>query len=191
MKRAVFLHGTDGDPSHHWWPWLKAQFEASGYEVWAPVLPDNHRPNAKTYWDYLLSQGWNFQDNVIVGHSSGATEVLNLLSSRDFPKVRAAVLVGVFLNQDLTSRSASFESDQFTDLCPEAGFDLTEIMQNAEKFYFVHGDDDGYCSYDDAVQACHAVGGEMITITNGGHLTSRFGTQIPQLTSVLIRDNIL
>ncbi len=190
-KRAVFLHGTDGDPTHHWWPWLKQQFEQSGYEVWTPVLPNNHTPNRTEYWDFLTTKGWGFNDNVIVGHSSGATTVLNLLARSEFPKVKAAVLVGAFLNQNLTSKLSDFETDQFAQLFPEEGFDLSIIKKKADSFYFVHGDNDGYCSYDDAVDASRALGGKMITVKNGGHLTSSYGTELPQLTDALAHDNIL
>ena len=193
MKRAVFLHGTSGDPLHHWWPWLKAEFEKSGYEVWAPLLPDNDRPNDMTYWKFLASQNWDFHDNVLVGHSSGATTVLNLLAREEFPQVKAAVLVGAFLNEDLTSKSADFDhTDQFADLFPADGFDWQVIQRKAEKFYFVHGNDDPYCSYADAVETCETLGGEMITIQNGGHLSTRFGvTELPQLVNSLQRDAIL
>lgn len=193
MKRAVFLHGTNGDPSDHWWPWLKAQFESSGYEVWAPVLPDNDRPNEETYREFLMSKEWSFNDNVLVGHSSGATTVLNLLARSEFPKVKAAVLVGTFLNENLTSKSSDFEkSDQFIHLFPSNGFDWQTIKDKSEKFYFVHGDDDPYCLYADAVEACDILGGEMITVQNGGHLSASFGVvKLPQLITSLERDKIL
>lgn len=192
-KRAVFLHGTSGHPGDHWWPWLKDKFERSNYEVWAPELPDNDRPNTKTYWDFLTSQNWDFRENVLVGHSSGATTILNLLANPDFPKVKTAVLVGVFLNEDLTSKSADFEqTGQFASLFPKSGSDWSVIKQKAEKFYFVHGDDDPYCSYQDALEASKQLGGELITIDGGGHLSSSFGvTELPRLVAVLERDNIL
>lgn len=193
-KRALFLHGTGGSPHDHWWPWLKSEFEQSGYQVWTPQLPDSQRPSAQKYWDFLHeATDWDFADNVLVGHSSGATSVLNLLSEPDFPKVKAAVLVGVFLNEDLTSTSPDFrDGSQFAELFPLAGFDWPTIKMKAEKFYFIHGDNDPYCAYDDAVAAAVELGGELLTIPSGGHLSVASGvTDFPRLVEVLRRDGIV
>ena len=192
-RRALFLHGTNGSPSDHWWPWLRQEFEKSGYEVWVPLLPDNDRPNEQTYWDFLASSQWDFADNVLVGHSSGATSVLNLLARPTFPKAKAAVLVAAFLNEDLTSKSPDFEqAGQFAGLFPPDGFDWEAIKQKAERFYFVHGDDDPYCAYNDAVEAARALNGELITMPGAGHISeSPAVTELPQLADVLKRDSLL
>lgn len=193
MKQAVFLHGTGGSPNDHWWPWLKEQFEQSGYEVWAPVLPDSHKPSASKYWDFLHSVDWDFSGNVLVGHSSGATSVLNLLMRPEFPKVKAAVLVGAFLNEDLTIGSPDFEDDtQFANLFPPAGFDWPVIKIKAEKFYFVHGDNDPYCAYDVAVAAAKQLGGTFVAVPGGGHLSVSSGvTELLQLGELLRADGIV
>jgi len=192
MRTAVFLHGTNGDTSHHWWPWLRKQFEINGYSVQAPHLPDNDRPNEETYWNFLTSKNWKFEDSVLVGHSSGATTVLNLLSREEFPQVDTAILIGVFLNQKLTRGSADFEDDgQFDHLFPPHGFDWNAIKAKARRIYVVHGDDDPYCSYNDAVSAANALGARLITIPKGGHLSTRFGVvELPALTEALKEDGL-
>ncbi len=196
MKRALFLHGTGGSPNDHWWPWLKQRFEESGYEVWAPLLPDNHRPSAEKYWEFLHSGDWEFADNVLVGHSSGATSVLNLLARPEFPKVKAAVLVGAFLNEDLTSQSPDFKDPrQFAELFPPDGFDWRLIRQKAERFYFVHGSDDPYCSYDNAANAAEKLKGVLIAIIavpDGGHLSVDSGiVELPLLSDALRKDGVV
>ena len=79
-KKAVTLHGTDGDPSHGWQPWMREQLVANGYKVLHPLLPDNHTPNKQIYNTFLFGREWDFPDYVMVGHSSCATAILNLLS---------------------------------------------------------------------------------------------------------------
>lgn len=192
MKHAVFLHGTNGDPGDHWWPWLRGKFENSGYEVWAPKLPGCDRPNKRTYHDFLVGQDWDFRSNVLVGHSSGATTVLNLLADDSFPKVQVAILVASFLNEDLTKTVDWYENGQFDELFPVGGFEFEKLRIKADKFYFVHSQDDPYCSYEDALRACKLLGGEMITIPNGGHLSKSFGiVELPQLVQTLRRDDVL
>lgn len=192
-KRAVFLHATGGNTENQWWPQVRAEFENSGYEILAPILPGNDRPDAERYRAFLAGLNWDYTENVLVGHSSGATTILNLLALNDFPRIRAAVLVGLFLNENLTSKSADFEQNgQFDGLFPKQGFDWEYLRSKSEKFYLVHGDDDPFCSYDDAMEAAEALDGEMITVTGGGHLSAQFGVnELPQLIDVLHRDHLL
>jgi len=191
VKRAVILHGTDGHPSEHWLPWLKKLLESSGYQVFAPELPGNHTPNKAVYEEFLRESGWDFKDNVVIGHSSGATTVLNLLSTKWFPDVSAVVLVAAFLNENLLKHIDRFEPGQFDGL-QLGSFDTKLVKSKADKFYFFHGSDDPYCDIKDAQKLCDQLGGKFTIIQNGHHLGVASGfTQIPQLEEVLRQDHIL
>lgn len=191
MKRAVILHGTDGKPTDQWFNWLKRTLEQAGYQVFAPTLPNNHTPNRKLYERFLRESDWDFNDNLIVGHSSGATTVLNLLSSTWFPHIKAAVLVGTFLNEKLTKDADWYEPGQFDDLFT-INFDINELKRKASAYYFVHGDNDPFCDIDDARALCQQLGGKFITIKNGHHLggTSQI-TELPDLERALRKDKII
>lgn len=189
--RALFLHGKDGNPENYWFPYLKDIFTDAGYEVFAPHLPNNHTPNAKVYEEFLKTQSWDYSDNVIVGHSSGATTALNLLQSDWMPKARAAVLAGVFLDESLVRHADWYEEGQFEDLFPDE-FDVDLISSRCVKFYFVHGDDDPFCSYNRARDMCNKLGGQFITIPHGGHLggASKI-VELPSVAEKLTQDGIL
>lgn len=190
MKRAVLLHGTNSHPTHNWQPWLKQQLEAAGYEVWAPVLPDNHTPNRETYDSFLRDSGWDFTDNLLVGHSSGATTVLNLLSSDWLPHIKTAVVVGTFLNERLTSKLERYPSGQFDNLFPKDGFDAETIKQKVDHLYFVHGDQDPLCSFEDAREFCEKLGGTFIAVPGGGHFSSPI-SELPVIIETLKNTNDL
>lgn len=191
MKRAVILHGTDGNPIAHWQSWLRHELEKAGYEVFAPKLPNNHTPNREVYDKFLRNSGWDFTDNVVVGHSSGATTVLNLLSADWFPHVKAAVLVGTFLNEKLTQHTELNEPGQFANLFLP-NYDPEVIKKKADVFYFVHGSDDPYCDINDARELCTKLDGTFITVENGHHLGDSVGMkELPQLKEQLKKDSLL
>ena len=101
MKRAIILHGTDGSPDSNWFPWLKEVLETHGYEVWMPELPYNHTPNRQVYNDFLFGSDWDFADNLLIGHSSGAVEVMNLLMDERCPHIRSGIMVGAWASNDI------------------------------------------------------------------------------------------
>ncbi len=171
MKKAVLLHGTDGSPEYSWFPWLRGLLEEKGVEVWVPNLPGNHTPNHTTYEEFLKSSGQDFSDCLLIGHSSGATTVLNLLQSDWFPKVDTVILVGTFLNENLVRNAEWYEPGQFDNLFPDE-FNVEKIKAKADSFYFLHGDDDIYCDVNDAKDFCKKVAGTFIEIPNGKHLSS-------------------
>lgn len=181
MPRAVILHGTDGSPNINWIPWAKDLLESKGYEVWVPQLPECHTPSALLYNDFLSSADWDFSNNLIIGHSSGATTILNLLSSDWFPVIDKAVLVGAFLNEDklhLTNPDW-YDEGQFDHLFPNE-FDPSVIKRKSRAFVFIHSVDDPYCSYDDAQVLCRQLGGSLHSVNGGAHLSSN-RKELPEL----------
>lgn len=192
QKRAVILHGTDGSPAElPWQIWLKDQLEQSEYEVYFPQLPECHTPNLEKYDTFLRSSNWDFTDNVLIGHSSGATTVLHLLQQEWFPKVHATVLVGTFLNEKLMENAAWYEKGQFDKLFVDI-LDAEKIKVKSDLFYFVHGNDDPYCDYHDAKHLCKQLDGTFLTEPGGGHIAKSSGiTELPILTSALRQDGLL
>lgn len=192
MKRAVLLHGTDGRPDDLWFPALKQQLEDFDYKVFAPVLPDNHTPNKEVYNTFLKKSGWDFKDNILIGHSSGATAVLNVMANDWFPGVKAVVLVGTFLNEKLLPDNAPwYEPGQFDNLFPQT-FDTAILKKKCRTFYFVHGTDDPYCDIEDAKKLCDELGGTFIEVPGGHHLAASSGiSELPQIVEHLKADDVL
>ncbi len=188
MKKAALLHGTDGTPQSAWLPWLKKELEKAGYEVWVPALPNNHTPNRQVYNDFLLGNDWDFTDNIIIGHSSGAVSVLNLLADKRCPKINTAVMVGAWAHMDGTE----LDFAQFKDTFPPNGFDFTTIINKAKILLFIHGDNDPYCPLEQAKLLAQNTKSDIVIIPNGGHLNRDAGyDEFPELLEILHMRNLL
>jgi pimeloyl-ACP methyl ester carboxylesterase len=180
MKRAVILHGTDGKPDMNWFPWLKEKFEAAGYEVWVPLLPGNHTPNREVYNDFLLGQGWDFADNIVV--SSGAVSVLNLLMDERCPKIKLGVMVGAWAGGMPDGYDEG--NVQFENLFLPEGFDFNHIKQQADKLTLLHGSDDPYCPLEQAEYLSKQLDAPLTVVPNGHHLGARY-TELPEVWKLI------
>jgi len=181
MKRALILHGTDGNPGENWFPWLKVKLEVEGYEVWVPQMPDCHTPNRETYAKFLLESGWDFADNVVIGHSSGAVEVLNMLDDERFSKLKLAVCAGAWAAGDPEDGGEDWlEPGQFDGLFPSDGFNFATMKQKADNIVFLHGDNDPYCPLEQAQFLAKSLDADIMVVQNGHHLGSKF-PELPQL----------
>lgn len=184
MKRAVILHGTKANHSSNWFPWLRQELGLLGYEVWVPDLPQADKPSVRRYNEFLLSSGWDFEDNLIIGHSSGSVAILGLL--QDFPegqKIDTAIFVGAF-----TERLAESPSWEMLRELFDRPFDFEAIKKKADKFIFMHSEDDPYCPIEQAEYLSEQLGGEFHRFNGMGHfsyeLDKRFD-KFPELLSVI------
>jgi uncharacterized protein len=178
MKRAVILHGTDATPNDNWFPWLKRQLEADGYNVWAPLLPDNFAPNRQTYNNFLFNSNWDFTNNLVVGHSSGAVAILNMLMDDRCPPIAHGVMVGAWAHDMPTGME---NVGQFANLFPPGGFDYKAIKLRADKLSFLHAEDDPYCPVQQAKDLAANLDAELTILSMGGH----FGADHPELPELL------
>ena len=178
MKNAIILHGTDNTPEGNWFRWLEARLKDRGYEVWLPQLPDAELPDVNKYNKLLLNHGFDFNnETILVGHSSGAVEILNLL--QELPgntKIKAAFLVGAFKGPlGKASRDALFPKP----------FDFEKIKSHCGRFVFIHSDNDPYVPLADAEYLSEQLDGELIIKEGEGHFNLETGPQYKQFPLLL------
>lgn len=128
------------NPKSNWFQWLGKELEKEDYKVWIPKLPHAEKPNPCNYNPFLLD-GWKYdKDTIMIGHSSGATAIINLLNNTDDNfQVGKAIMVAGFkddLNWDPTR-------DLF--IYP---WDMEKVKKKADKFILIHSDNDSYVSVD-------------------------------------------
>jgi uncharacterized protein len=178
MKNALILHGTGANSSANWFPWLKSELENMGYKVWVPDLPQAEKPNVDRYNNFLFeNKEWEFnEESIIIGHSSGAVEILGLLQAVP-PEivVGKCILVGSFMN-DL-----GWDSLKELFLKP---FDFEKIKSHSNQFIFIHSEDDPYCPLEHAKYLSDKLGGKLIIKSGQGHFSGS-DVKIPDILDIL------
>jgi predicted alpha/beta hydrolase family esterase len=80
-SNVFIFHGTEGHPQENWFPWLKQELKAKGYDVTVPQFPSPPVVPAKIseWFDVLKDYEDKInEDTVIVGHSLGGIFTLRL-----------------------------------------------------------------------------------------------------------------
>lgn len=189
MKRALILHAMEQNSSGHWYPWLKQKLEERGYQVWVPDLPNTAHPDTIEMTDFLLAnKEWNFNENLIIGHSSGSVEVLYLLQALpENVKASTAVIVSSF--DHMVEGMESQHDKMFV-----RALDFEMIKAHANSFLFLHGSDDPWCPIDGATNLAEETGGELVIIPKGGHFSTSLDpryTEFPELLNLLKERDLL
>ena len=187
MKNALILHGTNGTSKGNWIPWLKAELEKVGYQVWTPDLPGADKPSIKRYNEFLFeNKDFSFnEETIIIGHSSGSVEILGLLQELlENIKIKAVYLIGSF--KDNLGR------DDLRELFEEP-FNFGLIKTKASKFVYFHSDDDPYCPLEHAKYLVDKTNGELIILPGQKHFNiSTAGEKYKKFPELLekIKENL-
>ena len=156
MKKAVIFHGTGGNSQLNWFPWLKAELEKNGYQVWVPDLPSAEEPDFDKYLPFIF-KNCPFRidsETNLIGHSSGAMTILAVLQNLPKEKtVDTCYLIGAF-KDDL-----GWDSLKKIFTKP---FDFDLIKTRAKKFIFIHSDNDPHCPLDGAKFLSEKLNGELL-----------------------------
>lgn len=181
--KFIILHGTGASPESNWFRWLEGELGKGGHTVWLPQLPGADEPNEKTYTDFLLGPEAPFAidaETILVGHSSGAVEILKLLQVLEGNiSVASSILVSAFKN--------NLEWDALIGLFNQP-FDFENIKQHCRRFVFVHSDDDPYVPLEHAQYLSEKTDGELRILKGQGHFNiekSEDYAQFPYLLNMI------
>lgn len=155
-SRIVILHGRNGSPKSHAFPWLKQQLEARGYTVDIPELPNSQEPDLDTQAAYVQKHCNLNEKTALVGVSFGglvALRALELGSKVGRVSLIATPHSGVFLDKKLR-RSV-------TKACKHP-FDIQKIKQNSKGFVVLTDETDTIVPQEDAHAWTLALGAHLI-----------------------------
>lgn len=90
----ILLHGNGGGSGQdQWFPYIKRELEGIGVECIAPDLPDAQLARMQFWFPYFTDKLKLSQDDIVVGHSSGALAILKYAEKNE---IGASVLVGTY-----------------------------------------------------------------------------------------------
>src|SRR5947209_2608383 len=159
--KALIIHGTGGDHEENWFPWLKGELEKLGHSVWVPDMPVANKPDVERWSKYLLENNPDFNDWLVIGHSAGAVEVLDLLQKLpEGQRLRAAIFVAVF--------QGDLGWDKLKDLAG-VRYDYQIINQNASKKIVIHSEDDPHCPINGAREIAGRIDADFIEMHGMQH----------------------
>ncbi|MDO8593899.1 MAG: alpha/beta hydrolase [bacterium] len=181
MKRAFLIHGWDGTPSNHWFPYLSLELKANGFDVSAPQMPNAAEPKVKEWLSFLKDYvGKPDADTYFVGHSLGCITIARYLETLS-PKAKIGGCVFV---AGFSGRLEIPEIREFYEL----PFNPEKAKAHCDKFVMLFSDNDPFVPMEKSLEMAKQVGAKTILERGKGHFTARDGvTALPNALSALLK----
>ena len=182
MRRVIIVHGWDGFPENHWFPWLKKKLEEKNFQVIVPQMPDPENPKIETWVAHLKKiVGKPDQNTFFVGHSIGCQTIMRYLETlEDKSKVGGIIFVAGFFNLPFLETNAE---KKIAKPWLETPVKTDKIKKLTKHIVAIFSDDDSDVSLDDAKLFKDRLGAKIIVEKNKGHFTSSRG--VNELPSAL------
>ena len=160
--RAILFHGTGSSPDSYWFPYIKANLEERGYKVIAPMLPNADAPTLDSWLSAVVQQTYD-EDTILIGHSSGAALMLEILET--IPSViNQAILVAGFYKPLEVGKPEPMV---------KAGYDWEKIRSHAQSFVFINSNNDPWgCTDAMGREMLNKLGGVLVVPKDQGHMGS-------------------
>lgn len=182
MKRIFIVHGWAGGPSGDWIGWAKQQFEAKGFEVVAPEMPDTLHPNIEVWVSCLRDLvGEPDTDTYFVGHSIGCQTILRYLETVGTQVGGAVFVAGWFGLENLESP----EVEELAKPWLTTQINLEKVRAVLPTSVLLISSNDDYGAYELNVKKFTELGSNIVVLQDAGHITASDGyTELPQLIEV-------
>ncbi|MBI2668482.1 serine hydrolase family protein [Candidatus Woesearchaeota archaeon] len=174
MKRAIIVHGWDGFPENHWFPWLQKKLEEKDFHVVVPRMPDPENPKMETWVPFLKRViGKPDQETFLVGHSIGCQTIVRYLEQLPSEiKIGGVLLVGGWVN--LTPKAtADEESKNIAQPWLKKIIDWKRVKSHSDRFTAIFSDNDPFVSVGDAQIFKEKLNAKTIIVKGKEHFTKR------------------
>lgn len=182
MEKAFIFHGTGAGQYDHWFPDIKQKLEEEGVEVCVPEFPTPEAQNLNNWLQVLGHQDLEIdEETVLIGHSTGAVFILNILERIDF-EIEAAFLISGWKGK------LGIEFDPLNETFAERDFDFENIKASAAEIYVYHSASDPYVPVEKAGELVDDLDANFELVADAGHFNTESGyTDFPELWRELQR----
>ncbi len=174
MKRVIMVHGWEGFPENHWFPWLKKKLEEMDFQVITPQMPDPATPKIETWVAQLKKViGKADQDTFFVGHSIGCQTIMRYLEQLSpSVKIGGILFVGGWITLTPTVTEEK-ESYQIAKPWLKTPLDWKKIKSHADKIIAIFSDDDPFVPVEDAQIFKQNLNAKTIIVKGKEHFTKK------------------
>lgn len=178
-KKVYIVYGWKASPEENWFPWLKAELEKRGFEVFVPRLPESLVPRIDA-WINKLSDvvGVPDENTFFIGHSLGCQTIVRYLETLDdHIKIGGVVFVAGFF-KDLKSWIKSFVNIAAKKLVAEwleAPINLKKAKSHFDKSIAIFSTNDYFVSLENQDIFCDNFGSKIVIEHNKGHFSGSTG----------------
>ncbi len=179
MKRVFLIHGWEGRPDNHWFPWLKRELEARYIKVFAPAMPNPTHPNLDEW--IMMIRDWVGEidpETFFVGHSLGCIAILKYLERTKInAKFGTAVFVGGFKDDINEKELFEFTRDPLD----------FEKIKGKGNFVSIASDNDEQVTLSASMALAHALDSKIIVLKGKGHFCKSDGVvSLPEVLEALL-----
>lgn len=169
-RRVFLIHGWEGTPDNHWFPWLLWELKSRGFEVYALTMPHADAPRVSEWVGEMKRVvGRPNKDTYFVGHSLGCIAVVRyIVQLPKAARVGGCVFVAGFL-----SSLGIPEVEEFVN----TPIDISKVKIHCPKFVTIFSDNDNYISMEKSLEFQKALGAKGILERGKGHFTKREGSE--------------
>lgn len=173
MKKAIIVHGWDGNPNEPMHAWLAGELRARGYEVVVPRMPDPETPVIENWITKLKEVANPSAETVFVGHSVGCQAVLRFVETfAPEIKIKGIVLVAPWMELDATTIEE--EGEEIKEIARpwmETPINFQKIKTHAEHVTAIFSDNDPYVQLTQKDVFERELGAKTIVLHEFGHFT--------------------
>jgi len=171
-KRVFIIHGWEGYPEEGWFPWLKRELEAKGFEVKVPQMPDADNPRIQN-WVPAIAEivGKPDKNTYFVGHSVGCQAITRYIESLpEKSKVGGVIFVaGFFKSLTGLGEEPGFEETEKDWL--GTPLDMEKVKKHLKHSVAIFSDNDPYVPMDNQDDFRDKLGCKIIVEHEKGHFS--------------------
>ncbi len=185
MEKRVFLvHGWEGRPDNHWFPWLSWELKARGFEVYAITMPNPDEPKVSEWISAIKSAvGRPTAETYFVGHSLGCIAIVRYIVQMPVKaKIGGCIFVAGFSGDLNIPEIAEFylppqtaARGQNADRTRTDAEFFESAKQHCDKFVTIFSDNDECVPMARSLEFQKALGAKGILERGKGHFSKSEG----------------